>query len=346
MLVRLDLNKSNLATWMMVFFTAVLIVTGFYTDLFQAPTQINPEMSQYRSLFRPGQILGVKEMVLKNNLGTFHFERTGTEANSPWKMVSPRQLPANTNLLQTILSDLNKVQIRSVHQNDPINIANYSLDSSILQVTLIDSNGKESNLKFGLINPLDNSTYVSLSDQDAIYHIDNITTTLNTLDLANFVDTRIFTFNPEEVVSLTIFRGPKEKKNKNFLIEKKETDWFGQRERTLNSDSVKDYLQQLSHLKSPLILDEVTEELQNEVDKYLEKPAFEMVITDSKGVQNTYLLSGLIRSLPGVKLEKWQHYIIKPSNRKFPYILQKKSLEVFQQSERRLRSFPIKKLFY
>lgn len=346
MLIRLDLNKSTLSSWLMVLFTTILFLTGFYTDFFQAPTKINPEMSQYRSLFRPGQILGVREIVLKNNLGTFHFERSATDPNTPWTMVSPRQLPANSGLLKNILNDLNKVQIRSVHQNDPINIANYSLDSTSLQITLIDSNQKESTLKFGLINPLDNSTYVSLSDQDAIYHIDNITTTLNTLDLSNFVDTRIFSFDPNQIEKLTIYRGLKEDDKVNFLAEKKELNWFGQSERRLNTEAVEKYLTQLSELKSSLILDEITDDLQKEIDEYLKKPAFEVVAKTENGKEYSFLLSGLIRKLPGLKLEKYQHFMIQPSHRKFPYIMSRKMLETFQRSERGLRGFPVKKLFY
>ncbi len=346
MLIRLDLNKSTLSSWLMVLFTAILFLTGFYTDFFQAPTKINPEMSQYRSLFRPGQILGVREVILKNNLGTFHFGRAATDPNTPWTMISPRQLPANSNLLKNILSDLNKVQIRSVHQNDPINIANYSLDSTSLQITLIDSNQKESTLKFGLINPLDNSTYVSLSDQDAIYHIDNITTTLNTLDLANFVNTRIFSFDPQKVSKITIYRGLKEDKKVNFLIEKKEINWFGQGDRRLNTEAVQQYLSQLTELKSSLILDEITEDLQKGIDEYLTKPAFEMIVETEAGAEYSFLLSGLVRKLPGIKLEKYQNFIIQPSNRKFPYVLSRKMLETFQKSERGLRGFPVKKLFY
>lgn len=346
MLIRLDIKKSTLSTWMMAIFTVVLFLTGFYSDFFQAPLDINPEISRYRSLFQPGQILGVRELILKNNLGTFHFEKSSTSPDTPWTMISPRKLPANSSLVKTILKDLNNVQIRSVHANDPINIANYSLDSTSLEVTLISSNEKTSTLKFGLVNPLDNSTYVSLSDQNAIYHIDNISTTLNTLDLASFVDTRIFTFDQSSIRKIKIYRGEVNKRNLNFQAEKSDVNWVGQQNTLLKTEAVMEFMGELADLRSPLILDKVNEDLAKSVAEYLEKPSFMIVIEDENKNTYSYKISGLVRNLPGVKLEKWQNFIIQPSNREFPYVLNKKVLGLFRSSERRLRSFPVKKLFY
>lgn len=346
MLVRLDLKKSSVSTWMLVVFTLILFMTGFYSDFFQAPLKVNHEISRYRSLFQPGQILGVRELILKNNLGTFHFEKSATDPDTPWTMVSPRKLPANSSLVKNILQELNKVQIRSVHTNDPINVANYSLDSSSLEVSLIGSNEKTSTLKFGLVNPLDNSTYVSFEEQNAIYHINNISTALNTLDLANFVDTRIFTFDLSSVISVEIFKVKGQSKSTSFLAEKKNDQWMGQRNTVLKSESVQEFLGELSDLRSTLILDKMSEELQGEIKKYLESAAFEVVVKDNQNNEYRYVVSGLVRSLVGLRLEKWQSFIIQPSNREFPYILNKKNLDIFQRSERGLRTFPVKKLFY
>lgn len=346
MLVRLELKKSTASTWMIVLFTLILFLTGFYSDFFQAPLKVNQDIGRYRSLFQPGQILGVRELILKNNLGTFHFEKSATDPDTPWTMISPRKLPANSSLVKNILQELNNVQIRSVHANDPINVANYSLDSSSLEVTLIDSNEKTSTLKFGLVNPLDNSTYVSFEEQNAIYHINNISTTLNTLDLSGFVDSRIFTFDLSSVTSLVIYRGKAEKNQVNFLAKKEKNQWVGQRDMILKSEAVMEFFGELSDLRSSFILDKVDETLQEEIQKYMTTPAYEIVVSYGDKVTYRYEISGLVKALPNLKLEKWQTFIVQPSNREFPYILNKKVLDLFHRSERNLRSFPVKKLFY
>jgi len=346
MLVKLDLKKSSMSTWMTAAFALVLFMTGFYSDFFQAPLKVNKEISRYRSLFQPGQILGVRELILKNNMGTFHFEKSATDPDTPWTMVSPRKLPANSSLVKNILQELNNVQIRAVHNNDPINIANYSLDSTSLEVTLIDSNEKNSTLKFGLVNPLDNSTYVSFQEQDAIYHINNISTSLNSLDLSKFVDTRIFTFDLGSVASFKIYRGPIENNQVSFQALKSKDGWHGKRNYTLKPEAIKEYMGVLSELTSSIIIDRMNEKLQEEVKTYLNKPFYTIEVIDSQNNSYKYIVSSLVKNLHGLKLEKWQNFIIQPSNREFPYILNKKYLDLFQGSEKRIRNFPIKKLFY
>jgi hypothetical protein len=346
MLVLLELKKSTLSTWMMLFFTATVFLTGFYSDFFQAPSELSPDLNQYRSLFKPGQILGIRELILKNNLGTFHFEKSATDPDTPWTLISPRKLPANSSLVKNILKDLNQVKIRSVHQMDAINVSNYSLDNTSLEVTLVGSNDKDTTLKFGLVNPIDNSTYVSLSDQKAIYHIDNISTSLNTLDLGNFVDTRIFTFDPAQITEFKIYRNRNESKKLVFFAALEKEGWVGQQKKTLKTEAVKEYFSLLADLHSNFILDKVNEKLQLDISEYLKKPSFTISVLDRKGSKYNYTLSGLVRSLSGLKIEKWQNFIIQPSNREFPYILGKKNLSLFNRSERRMKGFPVKKLFY
>ncbi len=345
MLINLEIKKSTASTWMLGIFSFIILLTGIYSDFFQAPTELTPEMSTYQSLFKPGQILGVQQIILKNNLGTFHFEKSNNLPDTKWVMISPRTLPANTTLIKNILNDLNNVKIRNVHEMDAINISNYSLDNTSIEVTLIGSNEKSATLKFGLVNPLDNSTYVSLSDQQAIYHIDNIGMSLNTLNLGSFVDTRIFTFTPSEVTQMTIYKGTKEKRNIRFTLSKEKTQWSGKQYKNLKLEAVQDYLSDLADLRSTLILDKTSEGLEKEINTYFEKPAYQVEI---KTLEQTYdySITVPVNKLSDIKLERWQSFMIKASNRNHPVIVSKKFLNLFNPNERNLRSFPVKKLFY
>ncbi len=345
MLINLEIKKSSASTWMLAIFTFIILLTGVYSDFFQAPTELTPEMSTYQSLFKPGQILGVQQIVLKNNLGTFHFEKSKSLPDTSWVMISPRNLPANTTLIKNILNDLNNVKIKNVHEMDAINISNYSLDNTPIEVTLIGSNEKKATLKFGLVNPLDNSTYVSLSDQKAIYHIDNIGMSLNTLNLGSFVDTRIFTFNPSEVTEVTIYKGKKGSRSVRFALEKTKTGWDGKYSKNLKSEAVQDYLSELADLRSSLILDKTNQELEENIESYMSNLSYTVEVKTTQHSYN-YEITGLVKKLGDIKLEKWQNFMIKPSNRNHPVVVPKKYLGLFSPSESNLRSFPVKKLFY
>jgi hypothetical protein len=345
MLINLEIKKSSASTWMLFLFSLIIFLTGIYSDFFQAPTELTPEMSTYQSLFQPGQILGVKQIILKNNLGTYHFEKSNTLTDTTWTMLSPRSLPANETLLKNILNDLNNVKIRNVHEMDAINISNYSLDNTSIEVTLIGTNEKSATLKFGLVNPLDNSTYVSLSDQKAIYHIDNIGMSLNTLNLGSFVDTRIFTFNPADVTEMTIYKGLSDQNNIRFQIKKEQGNWSGKQYKTLKVEAVQDYLSELSDLRSPLILDKTTAQLEEDLSPYLKSPHYVVVVKTNQSTYS-YTITGFVKKLGDLKLERHQNFVIKPSNRNHPVVVTKKFFELFNPKEKQLSTFPVKKLFY
>jgi len=337
MFIRLELKKSLLSTWMTVSFSIILFLTGFYSDFFQAPIKSKARLDRYSSLFQPGQILGVRQLILKNNLGTFHFEKTATDPDTQWKMISPRKIPANSSLVKNILQKLNDVKIKSVHTHDPINIANYALDTSTLEITLIDSNEKSSTLKFGLINSLDNSTYVSLKEQNSIYHINNVSKKFNSYDLSDFVDSRIFTFDLTSINSFTIFRGKSSKKQVSFQAKKKNGAWYGKLDLPLKTETILSFFGELSDLRSSFIIDKVSENLHSEIEKYLDNIKFEIEVVHGDNKIYRYKISSLIRSLPGLNLNKRENFIIKPSNRNFPYILNKKFFNLFNQNDRKFR---------
>ena len=346
MFAHTSLQKSFLSSWLLIFFAFSLAIAAGISQLFQAPVNNDSTTSSYQSLFQPGQILGLKEMVLKNSLGEFHFERADNNTTTPWAMISPRRFPANSKLINSIVNDLDKIKIRNVHQFDAINVSNYSLDEPSLEVTLINNDKKKTILRFGLVNPIDNSTFVTLSNQKAIYHIDNIKHSLGNLDLTSFVNTKLLTLEPSSISFLSITRNLKDRIKTTLTIKQNKKGWEGRNSKPLEAQRVKLYFQTLGSLKSNVILDKVTDEQQKEISRYFEKPLYLVNIKKSNGKVEKYEISPLIRSLPGLKLEKWKNVLFRSTNSQFVYVLGKDMLKYFNRSERNMHTLPIKKLFY
>lgn len=346
MLLQLNLKKSALSSWFLLFFAIIVVVGAGVSQFFQAPLDIDKGINRYQSLFQPGQILGLREVVLKNSLGTFHFEREDNNKDSPWSMVSPRSFPANSKIINDIVSGLQFIKIRTVHQLDAINISNYSLDAPSLELTLIDNDKKMTHLKFGLVNPIDNSTFVTLSDQKAIYHIDDIKKSFGNLDLTDFINTNLISLNHNEIQKIKIRRQHKESDKVTLKVEYKQNKWQGQSGNTLQSDKIMRYFEALTSLKSGIILDEVSTKQQEQIKQYFEKPLYSITISDRQGKDFKYEVSTLVRGLDGLKLEKWQNVLFRSKSSKFVYVLQKDVLKFFNRSEKNMRTLSIKKLFY
>jgi hypothetical protein len=109
---------------------------------------------------------------------------------------------------------------------------------------------------------------------------------------------------------------------------------------------MKRYLTDLTALKSTFILDERNEKLEKRLERYTSKPFFKLDIQTEDGNEIEYKVSYVISSLPGIKMEKKQNFIIKASNRQHPFLVNKGFINLFYKRTSSFKPIPIKKLIY
>src|SRR5690606_3125203 len=142
-----------------------------------------------------------------------------------------------------------------------------------------------------------------------------------------------------------IFKG-KKTNAPQLTFNKKDNLWFDDSGKELELERVNTYLSHVYDLKSHIILDKLTEPMEKTLEKYLEAPLYTLVIDYGSNNIITYSISELVNSFEGLKIEKKQMFIVKISNRKHPYLLQKDHLSLFMKDQRSFKSLPFKKLFY
>ena len=97
------------------------------------------------------------------------------------------------------------------------------------------------------------------------------------------------------------------------------------RDRSSSSEILNKFL----NLKSTIILDAITQKLEKKIERYTQSPLYSIIIKEKKGNEIEYKVSPLITSLPGIKMEKGQYFIVKASNRKFPFLVHRDSYPIF-----------------
>tara|TARA_R110002072_G_scaffold534_8_gene4272 strand:- start:23038 stop:24072 length:1035 start_codon:yes stop_codon:yes gene_type:complete len=344
LLINLRSNRAVFSNWITFLFIFALALSAFFSEIFQAPEHKDTHIDSLRLVFNQGDLENINQIILKNSLGNFHLEKISSDK---WKIISPRNLPANLYVIENLLDTLKKLKIRNIYEKDKIYLANFSLNNPLFSLDLIYDSKKEVNVDFGLINPLDNSTYVSVSKQDAIYHIDGFQSNLTSLDLTSFVDTRVFNFDTMKIKKMKIFqgKGPKSKRP-SLSLEKKDEVWIGSNGKTLDDNKVTEYLISLENIRSSIILDKISEKLLKKVNDYMEKPHYRLEFEMNNGDNIEIDMSGAIPNLPDLKLEKWQNIIAKSTNGTSPIILNKSNIRNIFIKESKLRKIPFKKLFY
>ncbi|MFT6071189.1 MAG: hypothetical protein ACJAT2_001461 [Bacteriovoracaceae bacterium] len=342
MLTKVQTSRTKASNWLLISFILVVLISAFITEFFQAPTEKTHVLNQYRRLIEDKKIEQAASIIVKNSLGSY----TLSKEDNDWNLTKPRKLPANTKTTQMILSTLGDINIRKVYQSDTINLSNFSLDSSDMEFSLIDAKGSRVDYILGLVNPIDNSTYIHIPQKEIIYQVDALKNTFESLDLSDFIDSKIFSQVFEETQKMRIYRNTKSSNNVQISFELKKDVWVDKNLRGQDKTKVEAYLRQLFDLKSTLIVDKSSDELKKELNLMLEKPLYFIEVTQKNGTVFTYTISHIINTLPDLKIEKRQHVLIKASDRKNIYLIHKDNLPMFSKRQNSFKDLNFKKLFY
>ena len=319
-------KKLNTSYLILISFALLLGVSALMSELFRAPSLNLHQGLVPKSLFFQENLHTAKEVWLKNRLGEFHFKKS----KGRWNLTVPRQLPAEEKSLALVFKTLKNIKIKKVYQKDALTLSSFALDSPLMEVKLIHEDGDQDEIKFGMMDSISNSTYLTVTDKNSIFQIDMLNHSLEQLDMADFINPRIFSQSPMKITSIKIFQGRKLK----LAMNQNDGKWEGRNGRALALPKVEEYIQNLTSLKSDVILDEMAGKLKEKVDTYLSKPLYTIEITDAGKSKYTYFISTVINSLPDLKIEKRQSFIITASNRKHPYLLSKKYLKLFSKRDR------------
>lgn len=343
MLVRLKTQKSIFSTWLVSGFFLILLASAMLSEFFQAPIESLQELDEYQTVMKAAELSDATQISIKNRLGSFTLTKN---SYGLWQLISPREYPATESTMTQIFNALANLKIRKIYEKDLINTSNFSLDRPQLEITFNYKDKPSQTLQVGLINPIDNSTYISFDKKKAIYHVDAITYPFEKLDIGIFIDTRIFSLELANIASFSLYRNKIDSANLQLEFYHRGNNWEMKDNRVLEPQKVEEYLNELLALKSQIILDRQTDSLKEKVDEFLATPYYVIKITDNENREFIYNITWPLQALPDIKMEKRENFLISASDRKYPFLIHKDYFAIFQKRQSQFRTLSIKKLFY
>jgi hypothetical protein len=187
-------------------------------------------------------------------------------------------------------------------------------------------------VKMGLINPIDNSAYLTLSGQNQIYQIDPIELALEGYDLAQLVESKVLALNTESLASLE-FYSPK---GLELKLLKKEEQWVDQNGLPLAEAKVDKFFERLESIKSFSILDELTPAQREYMDKIMASPILSLKLIADQSVR-TYVVGEIKNGIPGMDLGKSSFYALSTEERKSFVLLERDQVKIFEQKSSELK---------
>jgi hypothetical protein len=311
-------------------FLFLLIGSALLTDIFHSPIKSSIEASGMATLFKTNDLLPVIKISLKNKSGIFIFERIEKNQISPWHMTSPRNVTANSVFIEKLFNSLATIKIKNVFPSDQITLSNFSLEKP--NATLVfESNGprKTINIDIGLLNTIDNTTYIRISGKNSIYQTQVPSVSLENATILDLIESKIFSIDLESINSFKITFN--KKISLGFNIHKKSNSWVNNEDLPLIQDKVEEYFQELSTIKSSFVLDSQTDQQKKQISYLIRSPEITLTALDNNKNLITYRISSLISSFPDLDLKNGPYFLVTISNNQTAYIVKKEFLDLFNK---------------
>jgi hypothetical protein len=299
----------------LILFFILVGVAGILSDIFQRPTKNGVQAIEQEKIFAPNYLNQIQRLSLKNKSGIYLFERNEKNQISPWRMISPRVISANSLFMEKIFTSLNSIKIKKVFPDEKINNSNFSIDKPTSTLTLIDPTGKTMTIFVGLMNTIDNSTYLKIQGKPGIYHVEAPSVSLENATIQSLVESQIISIERETILVFKIFHGNKKNASPTLEIRKKNGLWFDHEDNTLSDEKIDDYFQDLSNLKSSFIIDKQTDAQKKQIANLAHNPAYVVSIEDIKGNTIDYRISELVKDLSDINLKNEEKIPLRAFNK-------------------------------
>lgn len=322
--MRLALRPS-LSTILVATFFFILLFLGLFAEVFESETQEVDLAQIYANPVPVDELQHLRQMRLSNKNGNFVFENTHLQGNleGPWQMLEPQSLRVKAEVITKIIDALNVIRVRNFHRLEPINLTSFSLDNPTLTLYFTNIEKKNFEIKMGLINPIDNSAYMTISTQNQIYQIDPMEIALESWDVAQLVESKVLALNISALLSLELMAS----NNLTLKLMKKDDKWLDQAGVELSQGKVEKFFERLEELRSSSILENLNSEQQEYMDKVMAAPAFGLRLITSQGVRS-YLVGEIKGGVPGINMGPETQYALSSEDKKSFVLISKDQLKV------------------
>lgn len=326
--------RPSLSTVLVVFFFFILLFLGLFAEVFESQS---PEVDIAQIYANPvpiNELQQLKNLKLSNKHGNFLFENTHPDGNleGPWQMLEPQALRVKGDVVRKIIDALNVIRVRNFHRLEPINITSFSLDNPTLTLLFTNAKNRNFEIKMGLINPIDNSAYLSLSTQDQIYQIDPIEMALESYDLAQLVESKVLALNTDSLQSLEIYSTS----GLSLKLLKKEDKWVDQNGEILSDSKVSRFFERLEEIKSFSILDKLNTDQQIFMEKAMATPLWSLKLISAQGVR-AYVVGQVQGQLPGMNIIKSDTYALSTDEKQSFVLIDKDELKMLTTKSQDLK---------
>jgi hypothetical protein len=327
-------RRLHWSSYLVLIFGTMIFIAAVFAELFQSTPMEPQEINQLIKNPIPFESLNkMEKFTLSNKQGTFVLQNNHPEllVEGPWTMESPQKAKIKPSMMLKMLRSLESLHVRSLHYQEPINNASFSIDNPTSVLTWSHPIYGELILKFGLVNPIDNSLYFTLSREKWIYQSTLPTDTFEAVALNDLIDTEMIYIQTNTILRAEISKAPFGEPV--FAIEKINDKWQ-KRDGTIIADQkITQCFERFEKIKSYMILDKLNSEDVSQLEKLQQNPLFKLSLTYPDRLEN-YFISPLIQKLGNIALGKGNSFLFYLEDSPAPLVVSENFFNVFQISDK------------
>lgn len=318
------MSKRKLySSWLVVIYALFAVSLFVYNEFFQQSFHRDVGREQLTTPIQENVLNSLKTIDYKNSLGEY---KLALEENNEWYLTSPRKMPASTKSIEGLTSKLKSISLFSIHNKDSLNLRNFSLDEPPIIVNLTTKLDEEITIKLGLHNPINNTTYISISNKELIYQVNLDHNYFQNLSMSNVINPYIFKEKLKDIDSIDIYRYKQKESSNRFT--RNDNNWTSKRYKSFDIAKLEAKINKILLVKSHMIVDSRNPELETLINNYLDNTRYTIKLK-ANGQTTTYTVSPLTKEINELKLSSKKFFIMKSSNDKNPHIIDKKYLSEF-----------------
>lgn len=315
--------RSIASTWLGLFFLLLLLLYLGFIEFFQGSQHEKVVTDLLNAPVRMSTIKNVNYIKFTNRIGSYALKKE----NNLWALEEPRFFPAKTQTIDLILNSLKSIKVQTIHQLEPINYQSFSLDKPVMKIELHTKTQENIIIKVGLINSINNSSYISVSGHDRIYQTHILDNKLQGLELSDFIESQIFSAELDQIKKIQIFHGKNSTPFNQFTNTTQA--WSTKKYKTINTQKLISKIKDIVDIKAHMIIDKKAKKLQTFINNYLEHPLYKVKLTLKTGKIIKYKVSSVIKAISDLKIENKQYFLMSASNRPYPYLVNNSFLKSF-----------------
>jgi len=283
--------RFTLSTAIVIGFGVILLFLAVVTEMFQNKNKELDLADIYTSPLPKNSLKKIKSIKLVNKNGEFLMlnQDPSGELSIPWQLYGEAKLEIKTSVIEKIFDSLKNMRIRNFHRLEQINLTSFSINNPTMELHLTNLNNESTKILMGLINPIDNSAYVTIGDQKQIYQIDPLSISLENYDVQDLTsESKSIESSSDSILSLEIYHT----KGLFYKITKKENQWIDMNGMDLDEKKVVNFIQQFEKLKNIANIKDLEKDEQERLTREVNPLSFQFKLISDKKIKS-YVISKL-----------------------------------------------------